>query len=622
MTRPDGTGIPEVLSMIPPDRPDLARDTSAILTDSEAPVISPEEWEIIPSKEGSPTLRLAGRYVHSRFDPVAEGEKRFQRFDAPGIPVFVGLGLGYLLEAFRSARLTSAVVIVFSPEELRVALRERPAAWWNRFGPDRIVPAWIPGVIPTVLADEGIHDPVPVVLEGITARCPEAAQTVLETIEGYRKRSEVNRNTLRRFGKLWVRNGIRNLVCSGAVPGIDALEGIAEGVPAVICGAGPTIDDLEPVIRDLARSHLLIAVDTAVPVFHRWGISPHFAVVSDPQYWNTRHLDAVTFRDTVLVAEPATHPRSLRLWNGPLLVSASLFPLGTFFDQRFNRNLRLGAGGSVATSGWDLARVLGSREIALAGIDLGFPRLHTHCGDSFFERRLIGRASRLAPAEHGMSRYLHGAGARPVPAAGGGEVLSDRRMEVYRSWFAEQARRHPEIRTVLFSPESSAIAGIAVETPASRRQRFPEIPGRLERIREVARSVAAAATVPESGGVAFGPAAATLSDLRDAFAVINDLVNRGIAACRYLATVPHPDISILDAIDAELLRSQSGNLAGFLAADEVALEARNTVVDHEGAIAQAAEIYTLIGRSCEYHLRIIDRALLKLRRRRTDNIVK
>ncbi|MFW5795567.1 MAG: hypothetical protein ACOCV0_00050, partial [Alkalispirochaeta sp.] len=207
MTRPDGTGIPEVLSMIPPDRPDLARDTSAILTDSEAPVISPEEWEIIPSKEGSPTLRLAGRYVHSRFDPVAEGEKRFQRFDAPGIPVFVGLGLGYLLEAFRSARLTSAVVIVFSPEELRVALRERPAAWWNRFGPDRIVPAWIPGVIPTVLADEGIHDPVPVVLEGITARCPEAAQTVLETIEGYRKRSEVNRNTLRRFGKLWVRNG-------------------------------------------------------------------------------------------------------------------------------------------------------------------------------------------------------------------------------------------------------------------------------------------------------------------------------------------------------------------------------------------------------------------------------
>jgi len=619
---PEAQRLEPLLSELRRGHPDLVRDISAILSDTDAPLYSTGEWEVVPSRQGVPTLRLAGRFVHSRFDPVAEGEKRLRRFDRTGIPVFVGIGLGYLLETFRSTQSPSTVVVVFSPDELRIALQERPKEWWDRFAPDRIVPAWIPDVLPTVLSAEGINDPVPVVLDAIAARWPETAERVLATIEGHRSRSEVNRNTLRRFGKLWVRNGIRNLALSGAIPGIDSLAGVADGLPAIVCGAGPSIDDLEPVIHDLSRSHLLIAVDTAVPLLQRWGVAPHFAVVSDPQYWNTRHLDTVDLKGTVLVAEPATHPRSLRLWNGPILVSASLFPVGAFFDRRLQRHLRLGAGGSVATSGWDLARVLGSRDIALAGVDLGFPGYQTHCADSFFERRLLNHASRLSPAEHGMSRYLHGADPAPVPAAGGGDVLSDRRMEVYRAWFAEQTRRHPSVRTVLLSPESSAIPGLSVESPASRLRRLPDARSRLDRVVHAAAAVAASSATGDGTGRATTGhdvvAESVLADLKSAFLGIRDVAMRGIATCSALESDPEREISILDRIDADLLRSQSGNLAGFLAAEAVETAARTVPEDRAGAIDQATGIYEAIRNACDYHIQIIDRSLLKLGGSETD----
>ncbi|HKK47724.1 MAG TPA: 6-hydroxymethylpterin diphosphokinase MptE-like protein, partial [Alkalispirochaeta sp.] len=208
-------------------------------------------------------------------------------------------------------------------------------------------------------------------------------------------------------------------------------------------------------------------VDTAVIALQNAGIEPDLAVISDPQYWNTRHLDAVNPTSAVLVAEPATHPRTLRLWPGRALMSASLFPLGAYIDSRTNRHLKLGSGGSVATSAWDLARVIGATSIAMAGTDLGFPGYRTHCAGSFFEARLATVAHRLQPAEHGLWRYLHGARAVMAPAAGGDAVPSDSRMNVYRSWFSERPAQYPEISTVLLSPESSAIPGIPYATLSS-----------------------------------------------------------------------------------------------------------------------------------------------------------
>ncbi|MEX2445280.1 MAG: 6-hydroxymethylpterin diphosphokinase MptE-like protein [Alkalispirochaeta sp.] len=452
--------------------PELSSDMQRVLSDAGPEVVEPR-IEVFPSRRGTDSLRLNGRWIHSSFDPEKEATRRIRSMTPPeehqdGV-VILGLGLGYLCEALHRSEQVAAfsstkIAVVFHPNLLRTALRCRSSEWWTRYGPDRIVPAWLPGLLVPVLQQHEIRSFLSLKLVPLGESYPEMLTTVETALEQYRERTEVNRNTLRRFGRLWVRNTIRSIRQFGIYAGVDHLVHFAPGAPVVVCAAGPTLDDVLPELYRRDGEALIIAVDTAVIALQKSGIDPDLAVISDPQYWNTRHLDQISPTTAVLVAEPATHPRTLRLWPGRAVMSASLFPLGSYIDSRTGRHLKLGSGGSVATSAWDLARVIGSTSIAMAGTDLGFPRYRTHCAGSFFERRLTTVAHRLQPAEHGLWRYLHGARAIMTPSAGAAPIPSDARMKVYRSWFSERPLQYEEISTVLLSPESSAIPGIPFET--------------------------------------------------------------------------------------------------------------------------------------------------------------
>ena len=98
-----------------------------------------ERWEILSSKEGSPTLLWDNTSLHSRYDPVTEGERwadaAMASFDNPSQGFLVmGLGLGYhlfsLLERFQGQ------VVLFEPipDILRASFRLFP---WYLFS-DRL----------------------------------------------------------------------------------------------------------------------------------------------------------------------------------------------------------------------------------------------------------------------------------------------------------------------------------------------------------------------------------------------------------------------------------------------------------------------------------------------------
>lgn len=595
-------------------RPLLAGDISAILNDHQERGISAKDFTVEDGSRGEPTLRLGNVYVHSRFDPVREAQKRVarlageldnaDRYAADGYIadgyVLVGLGLGYLAQALseKTGNETHPVIaVVFSSDLLQELLHLRSESWWCTSGPDRIVPAWVPDALPVILRDSNVFRPHQLTLDAFALHQPELHRRVMEVIHHAKERNQVNRNTLRRFGRLWVRNSIRNTAIGGSYPGIDDLENSFPAVPALICGAGPSLDDIHPYLADFSSRGIIIAVDTAIPVLQRWGVTPHFAVVSDPQYWNTRHLDQAQPTESVLVAEPATHPRSLRLWQGPVVVSASLFPLGNFIDRQFGRTLKLGAGGSVATSAWDLARMLGSRDIGMIGVDLGFPDNLTHCANSFFENRLRQHAHRLAPAEHGMTRYLHGASPRPVPSASGGTVLSDRRMDVYRSWFSEQNRRHPSIRTTLLSPRGSAIDGCDFKEPRHWIEGHPRTKNLSSRL---APYWAAQRTKTPSR------ARTVLEALRAQIQAVEDVVNAGLRLCDELGASAAPELERLDEIDARLTSTESRDVAGFLATDALEQEIGTRPKSVSEAIEQARSIYSALADSCRYHIGYIE----------------
>ncbi len=589
------------------DNLSLSQALGFFLPDEPHVVVEP-----VPARDGCTTLRVGGRFVHSSIAPAREAERLVTRFLA-GTPqsvdaiVVIGLGLGYHLEELSRQKPGVPLVVAEAVTDVVHAARaHRDSAWWDRYGPQVLLPADRSDLVVSALRSLRARRFAVLTLQSATQQAPEVVAELHHALQQYRTRSTVNTNTLRRFGRLWVRNTLRNLTGGSPPPGIDALVDAAPGGSALICGAGPTLDDVLPEIKRFHRSMLVIAVDTAVAPLVRAGAPPHIAVVADPQYWNTRHLDGVDERlsRTILVAEPATHPRVFRLWPGPVLVSASLFPLGTFIDGHLGRWEKLGAGGSVATSGWDLARIMGCRRIYVAGLDLGFPRMRTHCSGSFFEERLIRTTRRSEPAEQGLFRYLHDAHPKAVPAAGGGTVLSDRRMEVYRGWFMEQAIRHPQVKTMVLSPEGAAIPGYQVINTGEalageqHRERTPE---------EVITRILNDHRTRGPGGEILSHA---LTRLEMQLQVVAAIGARGETVCAELLqrnTLSPGDLTALDRIDGDLQQFEHRELAGFLAEQAIDLAVNQEIPDARSSVIQASEIYRALMEAAEFHRQLIHR---------------
>ena len=476
----------------------------------------PQRLQLLPTPAGQPTARLGPVYLHSRYDPAREADRLVRESTPPGVSlgVFYGFGLGYLVESFVRLHPSTPVAVVepdpglfaeaLAARDLRPLLANPLLHWFLGGSPAQSLLGLeeLPLGAVQVVRLRSVHD--------LHAEWYGELDGLLQAALA---RREVNTNTLRRFGRLWVRNLLANLEPLLEFPGLRALEAALQGLPAVVLAAGPSLEDLLPLLPQVRERAVLIAVDTSLRPCLSAGVEPDFLLVVDPQYWNSRHLDRAAPRRTVLISETSTWPgvfRSLRL---PTFLASSIFPLGQHLEGLVGAKGALGAGGSVATSAWDFARLAGSAPIFMAGMDLGFPGLRTHARGTFFEELRPVLSGRLEPAEELAYRYLREAGLYPCPANGGGSTLSDRRMEVYRGWFETQMRLHPAVETRNLSREGTRIAGMPYQEPAALLalpRRREEIERRLEEVRRLACAAGSAASrtagQADGGGVAGGGA--------------------------------------------------------------------------------------------------------------------
>jgi hypothetical protein len=314
-------------------------------------------------------------------------------------------------------------------------------------------------------------------------------------IRTWSMRDDVNTATLKRFGRRWVRNLSRNLTAIRDYPGISALKGIAAdlhtGIPVFLAAAGPSLDKTAPLLRDIYRRCIVVAVDTNLRFFADNGVQPDFVLTVDPQFWNSRHLDRCVCERTVLIAESAVYPPVLHLPFRKIFLCGSLFPFGAFIEKRTCPKGSLGAGGSVATSAWDFARSLasdadpGGQDIWIAGLDLAFPDLKTHFRGARFEERSLSQTGRFSPVETWVVRALRDGIPFKARSAAGGQVFTDRRLSLYAAWFENQFAQHGKVRNFALFQEGLAIMGLqaaGVEKFLALPDRRDEIDRRLEAV--------------------------------------------------------------------------------------------------------------------------------------------
>lgn len=471
----------------------------------------PRDYRLEPTRSGIPTVSVRGTYIQSRYDPAKDAERAAATLAAGGF-IFAGIGLALVPERY-AARNPEANVVVVEPDVFLFALClfSRPLdAFFSH--PALALLVGVPAGEASAFLEKADLADLPAYENPaiVAANAPWYGEFSLLRKRNRQKR-EINANTLRRFGGLWLSNIGRNLRELRDRPGIAAFDCAFPDVPVVVLAAGPSLDRVLPHLPELKKRCVIIAVDTAVRACVRWGVEPDFAVLVDPQYWNWRHLDNVDAPSSVLVTESAAWPPVFRFRCREIFLCSSLFPLGKFLEERTGKKGELGAGGSVATTAWDFARRLGASEIFMAALDLGFPGLKTHFTGSIFEDRTHAAATRLSPAETAGYLALYGAGPYPVPDYRGGNVLTDKRLVLYAWWFESKVAAHPTVKTSTITDEGVKIPGFSV-TGIEELERRPIRRSEInEKIAAILRSTILAPEEKSARNRRFGDAAKTLA---------------------------------------------------------------------------------------------------------------
>jgi hypothetical protein len=450
--------------------------------------------QVEEAASGAPTLAIEGRYVHSKRDPEREAERLIgaetngNGIDASTIskvPALVlGFGLGYTACALAAKFPDRPIIIVEKRAELlKKALETRDlSSFLSRPHLVFVLGGEIEGVTGALALFESVPGAPPLVLQNraLTGMDEEWYSGVEEKIKTWNSRTNVNSATTRRFGKRWLRNLSRNLNAVRDNPGISRLTGLLEGrdIPVFLAAAGPTLDESGPVLGEIHKRCVIVAVDTSLRFLSGRGIKSDFVVSVDPQYWNFRHLDRVKAPETRLVTESAVYPSLFRHPFGGIFLCGSFFPLGRFIEGTVDPKGAVGSGGSVATSAWDFSRILGAGTVWIAGLDLAFPELRTHFKGALFEEKSHAESCRFSTAESRNFRALRDGQPIRAKRRGGGTILTDKRLSLYAAWFENRFRQFPEVKNFCFSEDGLEIKGLEM----GRTEEFLALPERREEI--------------------------------------------------------------------------------------------------------------------------------------------
>ncbi|MCL2720784.1 MAG: DUF115 domain-containing protein [Treponema sp.] len=491
-----------LLDMYPGLWEELSSGDETLLEDNKI-----KDIKIETTQTGDPTLCINGIYIHSPRDPLREGQRLVQAANFEnGYVVILGFGLGYT--ALAAAGLGLPIIIIEKYKSILLkALELRD--FCDFLSNNKLI--FVVGGF-----GEGVTDALAIANELISSKNDEEPKSgdkknigqlsfvirnkalisldeiwyksAEDKIRTWTMRDDVNAATHKRFGQRWVRNLSRNMSAIRDLPGVSHLAGFVsnDSIPVFLAAAGPSLDKIKPLLPDIQKRCIIVAVDTSFRFFVKNGIQPDFVLVVDPQFWNSRHLDRCfndkigekTTEKTALIAESAVYPPVLNLPFKNKFLCGSLFPLGTFIEKQVDPKGRLGAGGSVATTAWDFARLLGAKDIWIAGLDLAYPDLKTHFKGARFEERSNSESSRFNPVEKWVVRLLRDGFSFKAKSGTGVQVLTDRRLSLYAAWFENQFKQNTDIKNYALFQEGLAISGLH----SADMQDFLALPCRREEI--------------------------------------------------------------------------------------------------------------------------------------------
>ncbi len=178
-----------------------------------------------------------------------------------------------------------------------------------------------------------------------------------------------------RFGVTFFRNYYPNTLKLPQSHLGNRFFGKFKGVPAIICGAGPSLEKQYAKLPELKEKALIFAGGSALNALHSIQLPPHFGAAIDPnptQY--ERHQQLKEFNIPVFYRSRLYH-KALNAIQGPRLyvTGAGGYDIAAFVERKLGiPSVDLEEGHNVLNFAIQIAELMGCNPIILVGMDLAY----------------------------------------------------------------------------------------------------------------------------------------------------------------------------------------------------------------------------------------------------------
>lgn len=344
-----------------------------------------------PNKNGTLNLQKTAdgttTYLHS-LDPEKEAAEWFTQLNLGRTKVLIvfGLGLGYYYEAaLKWLRSHHDHYLVFLENDLEVircllqtpigtAMLNDDQVWLSYLDQNSLLALH---AIAIVFAPRSY----------LFSALNFYQVTQSSTLERVEERLDVLMNGRKQIlaeyvgSKNFYKNFFRNFFLMPQAYLGNGLFGKFKDVPAIICGAGPSLAHSLPMLETLKNRALIFAGGTAMNAVNNTGFLPHFGIGIDPNEAQfTRLIMNQAFQTPYFYRNRMLHEALHLIQGDRLYISGSNFPLLRWIEDRLQiREEELEGGYNVVNLSLAIARAMGCNPIIFIGVDLAYTDGLSYC---------------------------------------------------------------------------------------------------------------------------------------------------------------------------------------------------------------------------------------------------
>lgn len=375
----------------------LSQSPQAIQEEMEAVVVKkPSTIFFCTSESGAPNLKgqtaQSTVYLHSQIDPIAEAKQWFSSLNLTHIKaIFIyGIGLGYYYEA--------AVNWLREEKNRYLIFLEDDADVFHCFlETERCCEILAdPQVKLTFLTDSigqrvfqftrlsNLFISSPFVYTGLECYSQNKPAVYLEnksTLAFMINMSQMLLSETKSYGIPFFRNYFFNLFDLPTSYFGNHLFGKFQGTPAIICGAGPSLNKNVELLATLQDKALIFAGGTALNALNGKGVMPHFGVGIDPNPDQFTRLIMNQAYETPFLYRCRMLHEALNMVHGDRLIvtGSGGYKIGTWLEKELGvEEQELEEGFNVLNFSVLIAQAMGCNPIICVGIDLAYSN-----GDSY-----------------------------------------------------------------------------------------------------------------------------------------------------------------------------------------------------------------------------------------------